>query len=259
MSRTYVLLLAASLALTACASLPRAAGPEPCLDVRAPRGTRVLVFTRVEGPPEHASIPAGLSAIDSLGVRHGFRAEHTADPAWFTDGRLRRYDAVVFLNTIDDVLDPEQEAAFERYIRAGGGFVGVHAAAHTEYDWEWYGRLVGAYYEAGTGPWVRSVQRVDSTHLSTRCVPADWRPNDEWVEYRSLPGAGVQILMTVDGRSSLRTLKSLSGGSAHPIAWAHEFDGGRAWYTAMGHRAESYADPAFLDHLAGGILWAIGR
>jgi type 1 glutamine amidotransferase len=240
--------------LMGCASAMRASGPT-CPPPPARKGTRVLVFHPRGGSTYHPSIPAGMAAIEALGGKYRFAVEETDDPATFEYRTLRKYSAVVFLNTLDDVLNEEEQAAFERYIHHGGGFVGIHGAAHTEFDWAWYGRLVGAYFSRLTGPWTATVVRVDSTHPSTVCMPATWRVTDEWYDYRAAPGPGVTILATVDEKS----YRYGGMGAFHPIAWAHEFEGGRAWYTGLGHTKEVYSDPVFLDQLAGGILWASGR
>lgn len=225
-----------------------------CLAVSAPAGTRVLVFSRTAGF-RHGSISTGAAAIAALGERHNFVVEHTEDPSVFQDASLARFAAVVFLNTTGDVLDGAQQAAFERFIRGGKGFVGVHSAADTEYDWPWYGRLVGAYFASHPAVQPATVRIRDATHLSTRCQPTSWTRTDEWYDYRAAPAAGVKILATLDESS----YQGGRMGAVHPIVWHHDFDGGRAWYTGMGHTSETYAEPAFLDHLAGGILWAAMR
>jgi cytochrome c len=243
--------------LAGCGTSPPAnaalAAPE-CLQARAAPGTQVLVFSRTEGF-RHASIPTGVAAIRQLGERYGFGVEHTEDPATFTPANLARFDAVVFLSTTGDVLDRPQESAFEEYIRGGGGFVGVHAAADTEYDWDWYGRLVGAYFMSHPPTQQATIVRRDSVHLSMRCVPDRWTRVDEWYDYRARPADGVRILATLDEASYTGGRM----GAFHPIVWYHEFDGGRAWYTGLGHTDESYSEPEFLYHLAGGILWAAGQ
>jgi type 1 glutamine amidotransferase len=214
----------------------------------------VLVFSRTAGF-RHDSIPDGIEAVRRLGREHGFEVDATEDSAHFTDERLAGYGAVIFLNTTGTVLDPEQKEAFQRYIQAGGGFVGVHAAADTEYDWPWYGRLVGAYFKSHPRIQRATINVEDREHLSTRHLPQRWTRTDEWYTFRQ---SGRDI------RSRLNILLSLDedtyeGGGMdgdHPIAWFHEYDGGRAWYTGLGHTRESYREPEFLQHLLGGILWA---
>jgi len=220
----------------------------------SPRPPRVLVFSRTAGF-RHDSIPAGIAAIRRLGAEHGFAVDATEDPAAFDDARLARYAAVLFLSTTGDVLGPREERAFERYVRAGGGYVGVHAAADTEYDWEWYGELVGAYFAGHPAVQDATVRVLDHAHPSTRHLPARWVRRDEWYDYRASPTGRVHVLATLDET----TYEGGSMGDDHPIAWCHEFDGGRAFYTGGGHMQESFEEPAFLEHLAGGILWAAGR
>jgi type 1 glutamine amidotransferase len=225
---------------------------QPCLTERAPEGTRVLVFSRTAAF-RHQSIPTGVEAVRQLGARYGFAVEATEDPAIFTDAGLAPFQAVVFMSTTGDVLDDSQQAAFERFVRGGGGYVGVHAASDTEYDWEWYGRLVGAYFARHPRIQEATVRVLQTDHISTRCLPVAWVRTDEWYDFRAPPAAGVTILASLDES----TYAGGGMGASHPIAWMHEFDGGKAWYTGLGHTNESYAEPAFLDHLAGGILWAI--
>ena len=212
----------------------------------------ILVFTKTEGY-RHASIPDGVAALEELGQQRGFRVAHTEDARQFTADNLARYRAVVFLNTSGDVLDASQKTAFERYIQRGGGFVGIHGASNTEYDWPWYGRLVGAYFDRHPKVQPASLSVVDAAHISTRGLPNPWRRRDEWYDFHSFPDR-VRVLITVDESS----YEGGAMGDPHPISWYHMYDGGRAWYTAMGHTPESYREPFFLQHLLGGILWAAG-
>ena len=222
-----------------------------CTGTSVPPGTRILVFSRTLGF-RHASIPAGIAAVREIGDRYGMTVEDTEAPEAFTDDTLARFAAVVFLNTTGDVLDASQQSAFERYIRAGGSFVGVHSASDTEYDWAWYGELVGAYFASHPAIQQATVRIEEADHPSTRCLPDPWIRTDEWYDFRARPASSVTVLAAVDES----TYQGATMGPPHPIAWYHPFDGGRAWYTAMGHTEESYAEPAFLDHLAGGMLWA---
>jgi cytochrome c len=214
---------------------------------------RVLLFSRTTGF-RHDAIPAAAGAIARLGVENGFAVDSTEEPAAFDDATLGRYAAVVFLLTTGDVLDADGQAAFERYLRAGHGYVGVHSASDTEYDWPWYGRLVGAYFAAHPAIQPALVRVEDATHPSTAGLPSTWSRTDEWYNFGASPRGAVQVLLTLDERSYVGG----SMGADHPIAWYHEYDGGRAWYTAMGHTADSYSEPAFLTHLLGGIQYAAG-
>lgn len=216
----------------------------------------VLVFSKTLGW-KHSSIPHGQAAIQKLGVENGFRVDTTRDATLFNDRNLKRYHAVIFLNTTGNVLNAEQQAAFERYIQAGGGFVGVHAAADTEYEWPWYNKLMGAHFASHPlNPGVRKavVDVVDTAHAATRGLPARWERTDEWYNYRSFY-AGIKVLANLDEDS----YEGGANGNHHPIAWYHEFDGGRAFYTGGGHEDSSYSEPAFLRHLLGGIRYAMGE
>ena len=174
--------------------------------------------------------------------------------AAFTAENLAGYDAVVFLSTTGDVLDPEQQGAFEEYIRNGGGYVGIHSAADTEYDWAWYGGLVGAYFLSHPEPQDATLLVEDRGHESTAHLGDTWERFDEWYDFRDDPRDRVHVLLSVDPAS----LPDSQMTADHPIAWCHDYDGGRAWYTALGHTAESWTEPAFLQHVLGGIRTAAG-
>lgn len=230
-----------------------APGPEPTGE-----SPRVLVFSRTAGY-RHASIEPGIEAIRAIGQAEGFEVAATEDPSVFEADGLRGYAAVVFLSTSEDVLDEAQQQAFTGYIRGGGGFVGVHAAADTEYDWPWYGRLVGAWFAGHPNdPNVRKgVLRVaDADHPSTETLPDPWIRQDEWYEFGA-PEPGLSVLLEIDESSYKRTEED-PAPAPRPIAWYHELDGGRAWYTGLGHTSASFSEPAFLEHLRGGLMYAMG-
>ncbi|WP_329232387.1 ThuA domain-containing protein [Streptomyces canus] len=214
---------------------------------------RVLVFSKTAGF-RHDSIPDGVAAVKQLGETGGFTVDATEDANAFTPKNLRRYDAVVFLSTTGDVLDPTQQRAFEGYIRQGGGYVGIHAAADTEYDWTFYGGLVGAYFQSHPAIQPATVVAEDRAHPSTSGLPPTWNRTDEWYNYRSNPRDRAHVLASLD--ESSYTGGTMNGD--HPIAWCQDYQGGRAFYTGLGHTKESYADPAFLGHVLGGIRYAIG-
>ena len=213
----------------------------------------VLVFSKTAAY-RHASIPEGIAAIRLLGDQNGFRVDATEDAAVFTDENLARYRAVVFLSTTGEVLDNEQRAAFEKYIRQGGGFVGIHAATDTGYEWPWYGELVGAYFKRHPVIQPAVLKVVDPSHPSTRHLPLTWKRTDEWYDFRQDVASDITVLVTIDEMS----YGGGRMGAHHPMAWYHDYDGGRAWYTAVGHSAEAFSEPLVLEHLRGGILWASG-
>jgi type 1 glutamine amidotransferase len=213
----------------------------------------VLVFTKTAGF-RHDSIGAGAAALAEIGQEHAYTTHHTEDPAIFTDEALAPFRVIVFLNTTGDILNDEQQAAMERHIRAGHGFVGIHSASDTEYDWPWYGRLVGAYFRSHPAIQTAEIDVINRDHPATRHLLARWTRTDEWYDFRSKPAEHVNILMNLDE-------STYEGGRMdgdHPIAWYHHFDGGRALYTAGGHTKESFSEPDFRQHLAGAILWAAG-
>jgi type 1 glutamine amidotransferase len=247
--RTIATASALLLGLGAAGSIACSSDPEANPRSKA----QVLVFSKTAGFV-HDSIPAGIAAIRSLGRSNGFLVTATEDAKAFTAKGLRRFAAVVFLNTTGDVLAPRQQRAFRSYIRHGGGWAGVHSAADTEYDWRFYGRLLGAYFKSHPATQTAMIEITDRSHPSTRRLPARWKRTDEWYDFRSSPRGAVHVLATLDES----TYSGGTMGADHPIVWCHPFKGGRAWYTAGGHTIDSYSEPAFRRHLLGGILWAAG-
>ena len=214
---------------------------------------RILVFSKTAGF-RHESIAAGKAAIMKLGKEQGFQVDTTENSVYFTEDSLKKYKAVVFLNTTGNALNAPQQIAFERFIQAGGGFAGVHAAADTEYDWPWYGKLVGGYFLSHPKTQEAVVNVTDRTNSASSHLPVKWKRTDEWYNYKNL-NPNVKVLASLDESS----YEGGKNGTNHPIAWYHQYDGGRAFYTGMGHTTESYADPLYLKHLLGGIKFAIGN
>jgi type 1 glutamine amidotransferase len=246
MKRTVATLAAAMATLLSCA-----AGAQPVHNADAPYD--VLVFSRTAGY-RHDSIPAGIQAIRDLGAANAFTVTATEDAAVFTSPDLARYEAVVFLNTTGDILDDAQQTAFESYIRSGHGFVGVHAAADTEYDWPFYGELVGAYFASHPSIQPATVRVEDRTHPATSHLDATWSRTDEWYNFRTNVRSTARVLATLDE-------SSYSGGSMgadHPHIWCKMVGSGRSFYTGGGHTKASYTDTAFRAHLLGAIRYAAG-
>lgn len=216
---------------------------------------RVLLYTETKGY-HHASIPAGIDAIEKIGKENNFSVDVDSTSDVFNDDNLKKYRAVIFLSTTGNILNSDEQIALERYIEAGGGFMGIHAAADAEYNWDWYNRLVGAYFKSHPGdPNVRKATVVvkDSTNIAMKGIPQRWERTDEWYNYKNIH-ADLKVIATLDED----TYEGGENGKDHPIAWYHEFDGGRAFYTGGGHTTESYSEPLFLQHLAGGIKYAMG-
>ncbi|MCG5441397.1 ThuA domain-containing protein [Micromonospora sp. NIE79] len=213
----------------------------------------VLVFSKTAGF-RHGSITPGIAAIQQLGAANGFTVEATEDAAQFTDANLDRFAAVIWLSTTGDVLNAAQQAAFERYITGGGGYVGVHSASDTEYDWQWYGGLVGAYFASHPAEQNVTVKVADQAHPSTATLPQRWTRFDELYNYRTNPRGNAHVLATLDET----TYTGGSMGADHPISWCQNYSGGRAWYTGLGHTDASYTEANFRQHLLGGIRTAAG-
>lgn len=216
----------------------------------------VLVFTKTEGW-RHKSIEKGVQILRELGRQNDFIALQTESGEDFTSQNLNNYKLVVFLNTTLDVLNDAQQRAFESYIKGGGSYLGVHAAADTEYDWPWYGELVGGYFDSHpSDPNVRSatVDVVSKAHPSTEHLSDSWQRTDEWYNFKNL-SSDITVLLNLDESS----YEGGTNGSNHPIAWYHEFDGGRAFYTGGGHTEDSYDEPKFRKHLLGAIEWCLKR
>ncbi|HRN61521.1 MAG TPA: ThuA domain-containing protein [Luteimonas sp.] len=213
---------------------------------------RIAVYTQTLGW-RHDSIPVAVAAVRELAAEAGYDIVHGEDPALFTDATLAGFDAIAFVNTTGPVLDPAQRAAFERYVRGGGGFIGVHSAADTGYDWPWYGELVGAWFDSHPP----GLQTSDVHFEAGRELPgADgWRITDELYNYRRNPRPFVAVVATVDERM----YDGGTMGEDHPIAWCHARYGGRAWYTGLGHDRAVYADARFRAHLLRGLRHATAQ
>jgi type 1 glutamine amidotransferase len=254
-------LLLTFLAILAAAACNKGRGV--VADVRAGRDAagelrdgafRVLLFSRT-AVYRHDSIPAAVAAVTELGPANGFVAEATEQAGAFTAENLARFKVVVFLLTTGDVLDAAGQAAFEAWIAGGGNYVGVHSATDTEYDWPFYGDLVGAYFKQHPEIQAATVRVEAANHPATMGLPAAWSRTDEWYDFQANPRANVTVLATVDES----TYTGGTMGADHPTVWAHPTaGGGRAIYTALGHTIESYADPLFRAHLVGAIRWAAG-
>jgi len=211
---------------------------------------RLLVYTRTTGY-RHDSIPDAVSAVRSLGP---FEVDATEEPGAF-ESMLDAYAAVVFLSTSGEVLTPEGRTRLKGYVESGGGFVGVHAAACTEYGWPYYGELLGARFARHPAYQPGKAVVEEREHPATQHLPSVWEFTDEWYDFRASPRSSVRVLASADE-------SSYGGGGMgddHPLVWCREQGAGRVFYTALGHASEAYEDPDFRAHLLGGIQWAAGR
>jgi PKD repeat protein/type 1 glutamine amidotransferase len=255
------------------AAAATSAAPAPAAAALAPPTYDVLVFSKTTGF-RHDSIGAGIRAVERLGAQYGFNVDATEDATQFNATNLAQYEAVVWMSTTSDVLNDTQQAAFEDYIQAGGGYVGVHAASDTEYTWPWYGQLVGAYFQSHpAGTPTATIDVEDKTTPSSCALPDRWERTDEWYNFQSpadpvVNGGGPDY--SPRANSNINVIASLdestyveNDGNAtdddHPIAWYQEFDGGRSFYTGGGHTQASFSEPLFRLHLLGGIQYAAGE
>ncbi|MFD4975499.1 ThuA domain-containing protein [Streptomyces sp. NPDC058424] len=246
--------MAFALVLPILSLVAPAALTSPAHAATAAPAFKVLVFSKTTGF-RHDSIPEGVAAIQKLGQEQDFAVDATEDSAAFTDENLAQYQAVIFLSTTGDPLGTQdQKDAFQRYIQNGGGFAGVHAASDGGYNWPWYGKLVGGYFKSHPAIQNATVKVEDPAHPSTEGLPTSWKRNDEWYDYQANPRGTVHVLQSMDE-------KSYNGGTMgidHPTTWCQDYDGGRSWYTGLGHTKESFSEPEFLKMLLGGIKTAAG-
>jgi type 1 glutamine amidotransferase len=216
---------------------------------------KVLIFSLTKGY-HHASIADGITAIRLIGQNDNFIADTTTNPALFTDENLKQYKSLVFLSPTGTALfNSDQQKAFMNFIHNGGGFVGIHAATDCLYDWDWYGKLVGAYFTKHPKIQQATLDIIDHKNLATKALPNTWEHTDEWYNFKQV---NPEIHMLIKADETSYTGGEMSGD--HPIAWYHSFEGGKAFYTALGHTKEDFTtDTLFLKHLTGGINYALGR
>lgn len=252
--KSYGLLVVAAIVVLSVFNLNAASAKNP----------KVLVFG-LSAAFAHTSIPAGMAAIQKLGRENKFDCVLTFDADDFNDANLKQFAAVIFVSTTGDFFKTDaQKEALRKFIQKGGGYVGIHAASDAEKQWPWYGELVGAYFKQHpNGVPLATIDVVDKTSIATKFLPARWERKDEWYAYTALP-KNVNVLLKLD-ESSLPAgtydgrFAGAKMGGEHPLAWWHDYDGGRAFYTALGHPEASFAEPFVLQHILGGIEYAIGR
>ncbi|KAI6083711.1 glycosyl hydrolase [Hypoxylon rubiginosum] len=201
----------------------------------------------------HKSIPAGIEGIRQLGISSNtFEADFSEDASLVSAENLSRHAVVIFLQTSGDFLDAEQLAGLQRYVRGGGGFVGIHCAAAGMTSVPWYGELVGAVFTDHPEPQSGVVAVENKDHVIVSGLPEKWEWFDEWYNFDANPRDKVNVLLSIDEK----TYKGGKLGEDHPLAWCREFDGGRSFYTSLGHFDDAYVDREFMGHILKGILWA---
>jgi len=220
---------------------------------------KVMVFSLTRGF-HHNSIKEGNDFFINLGKQQGIVMDTTTNAALFTDENLKKYAAVIWLSTTGDVLNPAQQAAFERYIQAGGGYVGIHAASDTEYNWPWYNDLMGGYFASHPGGRVSNVQNgkmitLDKKFPASAHFPDTFERKDEFYDFKSLKKDILNFIVRVDEKS----YEMGKMGDFHPMAWYHEFDGGKAFYSNYGHTPETFSEPLMMEHFWQGLKWAMAE
>jgi uncharacterized protein len=214
---------------------------------------KILVFSKTASYRHKSAIDAGKKFILELGMKNKFAVDTTEVSDMFTPENLKQYSAVVFLCTTGNVLNDDQQKAFEQFIQNGGGYLGIHSASDTEYDWPWFGELTGAYFKNHPRPQEAIFNIVDSNTIATAHLPKSWKRFDELYNFKWI-GTDLHVLITIDETS----YTGGGNGEDHPMAWYHEFDGGRGFYTALGHDNKSWEDPLYLQHVLGAIQYAMG-
>jgi len=214
----------------------------------------ILVFTKAN-IFVHESRIAGAEAIKNLEVNYPFNVVISEDSLIFSDEKLVDFDVIVFVSTSGNILNESGKRAFKKFIQNGGGFVGIHGASDTEYDWEWFDDLLGTHFDMHPKVQTAIMDVLVNDALSTKHLPVKWEWTDEWYNWRHDLDPKIEVLITVDEN----TYEGGKHGSFHPISWRQDFEGGRCWYTALGHKSELYNDENYIRHIAGGIEWASGK
>lgn len=215
--------------------------------------SKVLIFSKTKGF-RHKSIEYGRKVIAEMCLDNNIEVDSTENSALFTTKNLKQYNALIFLNTTGDLFNDKEQKALVKYIRDGGGFVGIHAATDAEYDWEWYGRMAGGYFKSHPKEQKAKVNIVNKDHASTKMLPDEIKRRDEWYDFKNI-NPDIIVLATLDETS----YKGGKMNNNHPIVWYHEFEGGRIFYTGFGHTNETFDDPLMQKHILGGIKYAIGK
>ena len=221
---------------------------------------RALLFTKTSGW-HHESVLEGVTAIRDLAKTHFFDVDWHEDAKHFNKENLAKYDVVIFLLTTGDILNEDQQQAFKAFIKQGKGFVGIHSASDTEYDWPWYKGLVGRTFVIHPTIQTAKITVENANFPGTELMPKQFLWTDEYYQFSDEHSDKLQYILSVDEstyapEADWGTVKGQGMGDFHPIAWYQEYDGGRSFYTALGHMGSNYQQPMFLSHLYGGIYWA---
>ncbi|HTQ66443.1 MAG TPA: ThuA domain-containing protein [Puia sp.] len=230
------------------------------LTASAQKQFKALVVTTTRGW-HHESLHSGFIALQELGKKHFFDVVLFEDPHGFTDAFVKQFQVIIFLNTTGDIFDSAQQKVMERYIESGKGFVGIHSASDTEYDWEWYTKLVGRMFHIHPTIQTARLTIVDPSFPGLQAFTGNRLWTDEWYEFGPEKVSDLKYILSVDESSYNPKVqwgdkKGEGMGKLHPVAWYHEYDGGRSFYTSLGHMPSDFSDPGFLNFLYSGIFWA---
>jgi uncharacterized protein len=220
----------------------------------------VLVFSKTAGW-HHKSINAGVTALEKMAENHHFSLDWQEDASLINTDNLAKFDVVIFLQTTGDVLNEAQQAALQAFIQAGKGFVGIHSASDTEYDWPWYGKLVGRHFAIHPQIQTARLNVLDDSFPGLEYMPKTSLWTEEWYEFGEELSPNLHYLLAVDEttydpKADWGRVKGQGMGKFHPIAWYQYYDGGRSFYTALGHMGASYSNKVLIEHIYGGIYWA---
>lgn len=218
---------------------------------------KALIFSKTQGF-RHQSIPEEVKALKDMSKKHVFSVYATEDATVFNDKFLKDFDVIIMASTTGNIFTDEQKEAFKRFVQSGKGVVGIHSATDTEYEWEWYSKLIGGQFMHHPAQQTARLEVLDQNHPATYHLGSKWLWTDEWYAFKNF-NEDVHILIQLDETSyeaGSRGGKPMGMGEVHPISWYHEYDGGRVFYTALGHVEAAYEDADFLKHVYGGIWWA---
>jgi len=221
---------------------------------------RVFLFTKTDGW-HHKSINAAVTAMEKLAQKHHFSIDWHEDAARINEENLAQYDVVMFMLTTGDILSDEQKQVMERFVRSGKGFVGVHSASDTEYQWDWYTKMVGRSFHIHPLIQTAELSVINRKFPGMERMPDRFLWTDEWYEFGAERIDTLNYILSVDEstfdpKAKWDTKSGDGMGEFHPVAWYHEYDGGRAFYTALGHLGATYGDTLFMEHIYGGLYWA---
>lgn len=257
MKRTLHLLLTTLLLVGTCMNLPAQKWDNKAASLK---GKHILVYVKNDRGFRHDNVPNSIKAFYEMGKEFGFKVDTSSRPETFTSATLKQYHAIVFSNTCGSVFDTEeQKQALVSYVQAGGGFVGIHAAGDTEKDWPWYRQLVGGSFFMHPEFQEFPVHVIDKGHPSTQDIPATWVVRDELYFMDNL-NPSMRVLAVSDFSSpSFKPTNNMPNtfGKLYPSVWCNTFDGGRQWYTALGHDKNDWNTPLYRKHIIGGLRWVM--